>query len=420
MALQLTLKRTFLLTSATTTLKIGAALLINKVVALELGPSGLAALGQMQNAIAIAMTSGSGGLSNGVTKLLAERHDDEADTARVLQAALRVLAVASLLGAALTLVWSRPLSAHLFGSVDYAGHLVALAAALPLLSYGMTFRAAINGRALVGVLSGLNALQTISVAGMIIAGAWLHGLAGALAGLIIGHTLSVAVTALPPLRRLLPLTLPFRAEMGRHLRPLFQFSAMTLVGALLVPLIQIVMRGIITDRLSADAAGIWEAVLRISDTYLMFVTIPLGIYFLPKFASATGAEPTRREFHKGLRFVLATVPALGLLIYLNIHWVVPLLFSPKFAAIGEIIAPQLVGDVLKMLIWVCGYLMLAHSMVLWVILGDVIFSALFVAAGAALIDRFGLIGACYAYVATSTLHLAAVLPILYRHIRRLR
>lgn len=420
MKAQPTLSRTVVISSFTTGLKVGAALLINKVVAVQLGPSGLATLAQLQNLISIVITAGSGGVTTGITKLIAEKDGEETGTRAVMEDANRIMRLASLGLAVVLALLSAPLSERLFGSPDYAPVLLGLALSLPVLSWGVTFRAALNGSSLVEALAATNALQTVAVALLVIVGTWFFGLAGALAGLVAGHLVSVLAAALSRLRSLLPRARILYAESGGHLSRLVQFSLMTLVGALLAPLVQILIRSYIGEEISTDAAGVWEAVLRISDTYLLLYTIPLSIYFLPRLAVLQNAVELSAELRKGVGFLVMTLPLVCVAIFLLRDWIIPLLFTSEFSDVGELILPQLLGDLFKMPGWLLGYYMLARAMTKWFIAGDVIFSALFLSTSLVLIDHLGTIGACYSHLLTNALHLVWAAWLVARHLSAMR
>ena len=73
----MTLIKTSLLSSVAVFVRLLTLLGINKVLAIFVGPSGYAAIGQFQNAIQMLTTFATGALSSGVTKYTAEYHNDE-------------------------------------------------------------------------------------------------------------------------------------------------------------------------------------------------------------------------------------------------------------------------------------------------------------------------------------------------------
>ena len=54
-----------------------SGLVINKIIAIYIGPAGIALIGQFQNFMGIITTIGNGAINSGVTKYVAEYHEDD-------------------------------------------------------------------------------------------------------------------------------------------------------------------------------------------------------------------------------------------------------------------------------------------------------------------------------------------------------
>src|SRR4051794_957033 len=74
----------------------GSALVLNKVLAIYVGPSGYAVIGQFQNAVSMAVTFATGAIQTGVTKFTAEYHDDDARQRALWRTAGTMVLLASL------------------------------------------------------------------------------------------------------------------------------------------------------------------------------------------------------------------------------------------------------------------------------------------------------------------------------------
>ena len=68
----MTLIKTSVLTAISTIIKLIAGFVINKVIAIYVGPSGLAVVGQLQNFMSIITTISNGAITNGIVKYTAE------------------------------------------------------------------------------------------------------------------------------------------------------------------------------------------------------------------------------------------------------------------------------------------------------------------------------------------------------------
>ena len=73
----MTLIKTSVLTGISTVIKLVSAFVINKVIAIYIGPSGLAIVGQLQSFTSIITTFSNGAISSGIVKYTAEYQDIE-------------------------------------------------------------------------------------------------------------------------------------------------------------------------------------------------------------------------------------------------------------------------------------------------------------------------------------------------------
>ena len=63
-------------------------------------------------------------------------------------------------------------------------------------------------------------------------------------------------------------------------RRLSVFTSMALVGAVSVPLIEILVRQQIINHIGYAPAGIWQGAIKVSSAYMGFFTIFLAVYFM--------------------------------------------------------------------------------------------------------------------------------------------
>jgi len=100
------------------------------------------------------------------------------------------------------------------------------------------------------------------------------------------------------------------------------YSLMAVFSAVLLPFVAIAIRTHIIENIGYKDAGFWEAMTRISNYYLMFVSSIIALYLLPRFAEIEGAKAVKREI---ISFYKTIIPFLfgGLvLIYIFKHYIV--------------------------------------------------------------------------------------------------
>ena len=399
------LVRTSLLNGVAVVIKLTILLVLNKVLAVQLGPTGYAIIGQFQNLIAMVGAVASGAVNTGVTKYTAEYHFDPERQRAVWRTAAMLSLVGGLIASAVLVLCRKPLARWALADESLSGVIVWLAAALLLL---------LLNALLLAILSGIKAVRAFVVAN--IAGSLVSavvatslvlwgGLYGALVALAVSQALACGVTAWLFRHNC---NVQWNALFGRIdttvARKLGGFALMSISSALLVPASQLLIRDGLAKQLGWEAAGLWQALGRISETHLMLMTTTLSLYFLPRFSEIRSAHELSAEVRKGFRFVVPLVFASALCIYFARQPLISALLSPKFLPLVDVIGWQLIGDVLKVSSWILGFALISHAMTKQVVVTEFLFSALLV--GLSLIGaRFdGLRGAAISYAATYALY----------------
>jgi PST family polysaccharide transporter len=375
-----------------------AGLVVIKLVAWLAGPEGVGRLGQFMSLMSLLAVLAGGGISAGIVKYVAEYRDDAQKLARLLAAALWYVLLASCLMGCLALLLSRQLSLWLLGDAHYQSLIRVLAVAQLGIALANYILAVINGFMDVRRLAFIQVLGSALSIGLAVSlSHWLH-LYGALLALVAGQLL-LLVVGLPVWRRSpyfqrSMLRMAFDREMSLKLAA---FSVMTLTSALLPPLINIAVRDHLAGQFGWEQVGYWQAVSKVSDAYLLFLTTAINIYYLPKLASTHERASLAAELRNAYRHLLPAVVVLAALVYALRGWVTRLLFSADFTAANQLYAPQLLGDVIKIASFMLSYLMLAKAMTRLFVVSECVFALSYLALVYVFTAGFGLIGAMYAF-----------------------
>jgi len=392
-------------TAASTAARLLAGLVVMKLVAWFAGPEGVGRLGQFMSLMSLLAVLAGGGISAGIVKYVAEYRDDHQRLVRLLGAALWYALGASLLMGVATLVFSQPLARWLLGDGRYADLIRILAVAQLGIALANYVLAVING------FMDVRRLALVQIAGSVLNVAMVAWLAhwlqlyGALLALVLGQALWLAV-GLPvwwrsPYFQRSMLRLRFDREMiGR----LAGFSVMTLTAALVSPLVNIAVRDHLAALFGWEQVGYWQAVSKVSDAYLLFITTAINVYYLPKLASIDDRALLIAEMRNAYRFLLPLVIVLALAIFIARGWVTWLLFSEGFSPANALYGPQLAGDVIKIASFILSYLMLAKAMTRLFVVSECVFAASYIGLVYLFTATFGLVGAVYAFAANYTLY----------------
>ncbi|HZX69443.1 MAG TPA: O-antigen translocase [Rhodanobacter sp.] len=399
--------RTGFYTAIATAARLLAGLVVIKLVAWFAGPEGVGKLGQFMSLMSLLAVLAGGGISAAVVKYVAEYRDDQERLSRLLSAALWYAFCASCLIGGVALLFSRELALWLLGDAQYAGLIRVLAVAqlgIALLNYLL---AVINGFMDVRRLAFIQVLgSVVGIVMMVWLSRWLH-LYGALLALVLSQLLWLVV-GLPAwwrssyFRRSM-LRMRYDREMTLRLAT---FSVMTISSALLPPLVNIAVRDHLALQFGWEQVGYWQAVSKVSDAYLLFLTTAINIYYLPKLASTHTREALMVELRTAYRYILPAVLVLAATVYLLRGWVTWLLFTPDFVAANALYGPQLLGDVIKIASFVLSYLMLAKAMTRLFVLSECVFAGTYLLLVYLFTAHFGLVGAMYAFAVNYLLYLA--------------
>ncbi|WP_313397164.1 lipid III flippase WzxE [Atlantibacter hermannii] len=388
-------------TAASTLIKIAAGLLVIKLLAVAFGPEGVGQAGNFRQLITVLGVLAGAGIFNGVTKLVAQHHDDPEQLKRVTGTSSAMVLGFSTLLAAVFLLAAQPISMGLFGHDRYQ-NVVRLVAFIQM---GIAW-----ANLTLAILKGFrdargNALSLI-IGSIIGVAAWylcfrLGGYEGALLGLALVPAL-VVFPALWMMKR--REHVPFS-----YLKPrwnsalagqLSKFTLMALMTSVTLPVAYVMMRNLMAAQYSWDEVGMWQGVSTISDAYLQFITATFSVWLLPTLSRLTAKEDITREVVRSLKFVLPAVAAASFTVWLLRDFAIWLLFSVKFAAMRDLFAWQLVGDVLKVGAYVFGYLVIAKASLRFYVLAEISQFALLTGFSRWLIPAHGALGAAQAYMAT--------------------
>lgn len=372
---EMTLFKTSILNGIAVLIKTATMFILNKILAVYVGPSGYAAIGQFQNFIQMITTFAGSAVNTAVVKYTAEYHEDETRQRAVWKTAGSFVSIFSFIFTFLVLIFHQKLSLLIFKTEAYGSVLIWFSVFLIFFNLNALLLAILNGKKeiiklVVANISG--SLLSLVITGVL---AVMFGLYGALVALSIYQSLNFIVT----------LYLSYRSEwfdfsyffgkIDRNIaKKILAFAAMALISAICVPLSQMVIRGYLIHEYSAAYAGYWEAMIRLSTGYLMLATTTLGVYYLPRLSELTNLQDIKKEIYLGYKLIFPLAVFGGIIIYAIKDWIIQLLFSAAFLPMRELFLWQMMGDSLKIGSWILAYLMLGKAMTKLFIVTEITFT----------------------------------------------
>lgn len=393
------LLKTSVLNGVAVLIKTITLFVLNKILAVYLGPTGYAALGQFQNFIQMVTTFAGSAINTAVIKYTAEYHEDESKQRAIWKTAGSIVFVFSLMFAFLILIFQRQLSLYIFHTLEYQTVFVWFAVFLLFFNFNTLFLAILNGKkeilklVLANIAGSLFALIVTSILAI-----KLH-LYGALIALSIYQSIAFIVT----------LFLCYRADWFKFsslfgkidleiTKKFSSFIWMALVSAICVPLSQMLIRAYLSQEFGLAYAGYWEAMIRLSTVYLMLVTTTLGVYYLPRLSELKMIDEIKKEVYLGYKFLFPLAVAGGVVIFVLRDLIINVLFSPSFAPMQSLFFWQMMGDALKIGSWILAYLMLSKAMTKLYISTEIIFTLSLIALTYVCTQLFGFEGVSIAHL----------------------
>lgn len=394
----MTLIKTSILSFIATAVRLLSGLIINKAIALYIGPSGLAAIGQFQNFLQLTMVTSQGAINAGVTKYTAEYGKESDKLPTLFSTAFKISASCSLLVCILMLLFSNYAAQLIFKDPKYSYLFIILGFTIIFYTLNALLLSILNGLKEIPLFIGINISQSVYSLIFTTLLIFFFGLDGALIALVTNQSVIFVFLSWQVKRHAIIKIQNFREKFdSEEAIKLGKYAGMAITSAITIPLSHLYIRDYIGNNLGWDAAGYWQAIWYISSMYLMVITTALGIYYLPRLSEIKDKTELKKELFNGYKIILPIISFISLIVFLAKDFVIWLLFTDDFQPMRELFLWQLVGDVIKIASWLLSYLMLAKAMAKVFIITEIIFSIIFVILSVIFLDNYGLIGITYAF-----------------------
>ena len=382
------------LNSFSVILKIGIGLITSKLLAVFVGPGGMALVGNLRNFLTSLESISTLGFQNGIIKYTAENEKNENQLKRIIATVfICLLCIAIILSCVLyffAAFWNKEIFGNNF---DYAIVFKALALALPWYATSVFMLSVINGLGQFKKVIWINIIGNgIGLLVSIIMILQFKTL-GALLSLVISPALLFFVTFY-----FINKEINFFRTIRLHqfdfqiIKKLSSYSLMALVSSVLGPLVLLVIRKNIIETVGLEQAGFWETIIRISSYYMLFVTTILSVYFLPKLAVAKNNLETKKVFWSFYQTILPLFIAGLVVVYFLRFFIVNLLFTNAFFPVTTLFFWQLTGDVLKVASLILGYQFFAKKLTVAFIVAELFSLTILYFSSLYFINEFGIQG----------------------------
>ncbi|MFM9988529.1 O-antigen translocase, partial [Flavobacterium sp.] len=353
------------LNSINVLIKVGIGVVTSKVLAVFIGPSGMALVGNLRNFLTSVESVTTLGFQNGIVKYVAENNENELEFKKIFSTLFfSLLSVTIIVGSVLfgfASYWNQVV----FGNNSpYTFVFKILAIVLPLYASSLYLVSIINGLGRYTTVIYINIIGNIIGFFVTLFFIWKWLIIGALLSIIITPSLLFFVTVYYISEEISILNvISIKLFDFKIIKNLSHYLLMTLVSGVFGSIVFLAIRNNVIAIIGIESAGYWEAMTRISTYYLLFVNTLLTVYYYPKLVLAKTKKETKLVFRSFYKQVLPLF-FLGLtIIYIFRIFAIKTFLTKEFEPISDLFFWQLVGDFLKVASWILGLQFFAKKMV---------------------------------------------------------
>lgn len=353
-------------------LKIIMGLVSTKLSSIYLGLQGINTLENFRNFTSLSDSFSQFGLQNGIVKYSATSHSIKQDQ-KVISTIFFLLLVTSFIFIFLIILNINYVKFYIFGNQSFGFLVIAYALLSPFANLQfllLNYLQGKQGHKFVILINSIGYVLNIILSFYLIIN---YHLIGAMIQLIVVPIILMIISLFIIHKKVVFFNLiSIHYVNFSVIKGLLVFSLMNLVSGALTPLSFIFIRYLVQSNLSADEAGVWSSIVRISVFYMTFVSSICNLYFYPKLSKTEIFSEYKTIIAEYYRKFIPIV-FLGLLLCFVLQKVVILLiYTEDFLILRDYFYLQLIADFVKSLSLIFGYLLIAKKKIWQFILFEII------------------------------------------------
>ncbi|MBU0925568.1 O-antigen translocase [bacterium] len=403
------IKSTFFFTSIHTVIKILSGIIMNKIIAVYLGPSGLAMIGQFQNFVGIITGLSNASIQSGVVKYTAEYKEEKNALEIMMKNALLISIFFSFIISVFVYLFSNYLSLKIMFSSEYKNIFYFLSFSIIFYSLNLYVLSILNGLGEIKLFTLINIL--ISIFTLIITSILtiFYKLEGALISIVAVQSIVFFISYYLVRRKhkkiFFSINELIKNKDNKILLNLFKFSLASFSGGVIASLMMISVRYLIESEISLSMAGIWEGGWRMMIYFNMFFVLPFSIYYLPKISASKKYAEIKSYLFEAYKFLIPLSLLMAFIIFYFKHEVVIGLFSIDFIEIENIILYLLIAEIIRILGNTISIVFLAKIKIYSIIFIELLFASSMLLSSYYFVDIYGIIGISYGYIIATSIFL---------------
>ena len=328
----------------------------SKAIAYFIGPSGMALMGNLRNFTTIIENIGILGLQNGIVKTVANFHNEKEEVTQFVANVFWSLFYV-VLALCLVLVLGNSFFGHqIFGNnSNYYYILYFVAFFLPFQVFHLFFIAVINGFSLYKKVTTITIYSTLLGLFISLLLMWKFGVYGALISISVLSFFQFLFSG-SYFRKLFSVNeILSRNKIDfQKLKSLLPLGFMALFSATTGAVIYIFIRNLISKTATIEAAGYYEAMLRISGFYMLFVSSLITFYFLPELSKNKDSISERTVTFNYYKTIIPVFLVGLIVLYFSRNLAIQILLNKSFLPVSDLFFWQMIGDFFRAMSLILG------------------------------------------------------------------
>lgn len=393
-------------------------ILINKVLAIYSGPSGIYNYSQFQSFFGMIGTVGSGSMGKGIMSITSERYETNNSYLNSgIKSAVEIIFTFSLILAIVTSFFATNISKYIFS--QESEYLIVYGISLNLLFYSLNslYISLVNGAQKFHIFNILRIVQSITTLLFVLLGTIILGWRGAIMFTIVAHLnlfFLISFVYIPKIGLSLKEILKSTSNLEDR-KLLLSFSTFSIISTIFLSVSQIYIRNVTANLLTVNIAGYFEGLIKITTSITSIFWGVFSVHYLPEIAKCLRFNELIFLLKSFILKMLVSTLILGIVLIIFGPFIIKLLYNRDFLIIENWIFPQLVSELIRVTAWCLGSVILAKKQILTFGILDIIFSVFHMYGCNFFIETFGIVGRIYLQNINYSLYSVVCIIIIYRN-----
>jgi PST family polysaccharide transporter len=348
--------------------------LLSKTLAYFLLPQGMALTGNLRSFLLSCQGVSVSSAQNGVIKFIAESKENKKTLKKIISTSFFLTALFTFVVSTILIVFSNYFSNLIFGVNTYAYAIKVLAFILPLYTINTFLLSVINGLGKYKSIIKINTIGYILNVIVVVFLLWKYNLKGAIIAIILVPSFLFFLTLfwIKDVKFIFA-NISISYFSNKYIKGLSSFMIMAIFTALTIPIVHVIVKNYIIDNIGLSEAGYWEAMIKISQYYLMFVMSLFSLYLLPKLSHNQADEGFKNLIVQFYKTIIPIVIIGFIIIYFLRYWIIRITLTQEFLPVQDLFFWQLIGDFFRIASFAIAYQMQAKKMLFWYMFGELFY-----------------------------------------------